>query len=324
MREASAGPRSTRRPLTGHSGASLTLIEAGGQTFVRKQARTADQSARLAAQCEKLRRAHEAGLPCPSVLASGTDGALFWFDMEYVPADSLAHTLISGREPDWRGLLPQIKMLPEMFSHTATGLIPADRFHAKLTSVAAACQKNAASAPAFARIAALVERLGSRDWAGVPESRCHGDFTLENILVRADGRATIIDFDVPEQSSWWLDIAKLFQDLAGHWCLRHFALSDPQGVDALNAQLALSRAAAHIAPVLTPMIPGGIARLRPFIAFHLLRTLPYAREPLMVSFVLRRIAAVLEDVETHPPALRPGEAGIAMPADKRIPPGGPL
>jgi hypothetical protein len=103
-----------------------------------------------------------------------------------------------------------------------------------------------------------------------------------------------IDFDVPEQSSWWLDVAKLLQDLSGHWCLRNLVLSDPEGIEALNAQLAMSRAAAEVAPLLADAIPGGVARLAPLVAFHLLRTLPYARNPLVVEYVLQRIGAVLE------------------------------
>jgi hypothetical protein len=105
----------------------------------------------------------------------------------------------------------------------------------------------------------------------------------------------LIDFDVPEQSSWWLDIAKLFQDLTGHWCLRHVVLADPESVEALNARLAMSRAAARIEKAVGPMIEGGIERLRPLIAFHLMRTLPYARDALIVDYVLQRAEAVLEN-----------------------------
>jgi tRNA A-37 threonylcarbamoyl transferase component Bud32 len=286
--------RFTRFALTGHSGAELTLIEADGETFVRKRARAPEQSARLRQQCDKLREAHAAGIACPAVYRTDDDGELFSFEMEFVPGDSLAHALLSGREPEWSVLLPQITGLTTRYCETGHGDIPANQFVAKLDAIAAGCTANPAAHDALAQIGQVVATLKERDWSGIPASQSHGDLTLENLLVRQDGHIVFIDFDVPEQSSWWLDIAKLFQDLTGHWCLRHLVLSDPEGIEALNAQLAMSRAAAGIAPLLAKAIPGGEGRLAPLIAFHLLRTLPYARQPLVVDYVLQRIGAVLE------------------------------
>ena len=286
--------RSARFSLTGHSGAELTLIEADGETYVRKRARAPEQSARLRQQCDKLRAAHDAGISCPAIYRSDDSGDRFSFDMEFVPGDSLAHALMSGREPDWHMLLPQIDGLTARYRDTGDGEIPAAQFVGKLDAIAAGCAANPAAQEELAGIEVMAAELKRRDWSGVPASQSHGDLTLENLLVQQDGRIVFIDFDVPEQSSWWLDIAKLFQDLTGHWCLRNLVLSDPEGIEALNAQLAMSRAAADIAPRLAEAIPGGIDRLAPLVAFHLMRTLPYARNPLVVEYVLQRIGAVLE------------------------------
>jgi aminoglycoside phosphotransferase len=286
--------RSARFALTGHSGAELTLIEADGETFVRKRARAPEQSARLREQCEKLREAHEVGIACPMVYRTDDSGELFSFDMEFVPGDSLAHALLSGREPDWKILLPQITGLTAHYRETRDGEIPASQFVIKLDAIAVGCAANPSAHDELTHICQVLEALKQHDWSGIPASRSHGDLTLENLLVRQDDHIVFIDFDLPEQSSWWLDIAKLFQDLTGHWCLRHLVLTDPEGIEALNAQLAMSRAATRIAPLLAEGIPGGIDRLAPLVAFHLMRTLPYARQPLVVDYVLQRIDAVLE------------------------------
>ena len=291
---ASTVRRASRFALTGHSGAELTLIEADGETFVRKRARAPEQSPRLRQQCDKLRQAHAAGISCPAVYRFDDSDGLFSFDMEFVPSDSLAHALISGREPDWGVLLPQITGLTARYHGTTQGDIPAPLFLAKLDAIATGCAVNEAAKEDLGRIGAAVAELKKRDWNGIPASQSHGDLTLENLLVQQDGRVVFIDFDVPEQSSWWLDVAKLFQDLTGHWCLRHLVLGDPEGIEALNAQLAMSRAVAGVASTLTEGIPGGTERLAPLVAFHLLRTLPYARNPLVVDYVLQRIGAVLD------------------------------
>lgn len=295
MAVAASTRRSARFALTGHSGAELTLIEVDGEIYVRKRARAPEQSARLRRQCDKLRAAHEAGVCCPAVYRTDDSDGIFSFDMEFVPGDSLAHALTSGREPEWSMLLPQITGLTARYRDTGEGEIPAPQFLEKLDAIAAGCTLNPAAQDDLARIDKAVATLKVRDWSGIPASQAHGDLTLENLLVRQDGRVVFIDFDVPEQSSWWLDVAKLLQDLSGHWCLRHLVLADPEGIEALNAQLAISRAAAGVAPMLAEGVPGGCARLAPLVAFHLLRTLPYARNPLVVDYVLQRIAAVLEN-----------------------------
>ena len=275
--------RSARFALTGHSGAELTLIETDGETFVRKRASAPEQSARLRQQCDKLQAAHAAGISCPAVYRTDDSDRHFSFDMEFIPGDSLAHAVTSGREPDWDTLLPQITDLTARYCATSDGEIPALQFVEKLDAVVAGCAANPAAHQDLTRIDDTVAALKEHNWSGLPASQSHGDLTFENLLVRQDGRVVFIDFDVPDQSSWWLDVAKLFQDLFGHWCLRHLVLADPEGIEALNAQLAMSRAAATVAVRLAETIPGGPDRLAPLVAFHLLRTLPYARNPFVVD-----------------------------------------
>ena len=42
------------------------------------------------------------------------------------------------------------------------------------------------------------------------------------------------------------------------------------------------------------MIPDAAARLPSLVVFHLLRTVPYARDPRIVAYVVRRMEAILE------------------------------
>jgi aminoglycoside phosphotransferase len=286
--------RFARRELTGHSGDTLCLIQMDDRSFVRKQAGSPARAKRLALQCEKLRHAHEHGIACPSVYRAGMSDGAFSFDMEFVPAESLAHSLMTGQDVDWKQLLLQLTALLKLYQASSGNPIPDASFVAKLDNIAANCRTNVATAHELLRIHDVVSRLKAFGWNDVPRSECHGDLTLENILLRQDGTAVFIDFDVPDQSSWWLDIAKLFQDLYGHWCLRDMVLSNPDRMAVLNAQLAMSRAASVIEPTLAGMVPGGMTRLRPLVAFHLLRTLPYAHSPLIVDYVLRRIATILD------------------------------
>lgn len=277
--------------LKGHSGAGLTLIE-GAQPIVRKQATRLEQNARLKDQCAKLQEAHKQGLSCPEIYKTGELEGLFFFDMEFIPGETLAHAIISGRQLDWSRLLPQIRRQIDHFAASETGIIAVESFLLKIRNILAACGANMVAAPYIARLGDQFERLAALDWTSIPSSECHGDLTLENILIRSDGQLVFLDFDVPEQSSWQLDIGKMYQDLFGHWCLRSLALEQVETFRMINAQMALARADAALAPI-TDLVPGGRARFAQLAAFHLARTLPYARDENIVRFVSQRLGHIL-------------------------------
>jgi aminoglycoside phosphotransferase (APT) family kinase protein len=282
-----------RRALVGFSGASLLLIERGDKTVVRKQAMRPDQSARLRAQCARLQSAAADGIPCPAVIDEGEELGRYWFEMEYVPGASLATVVVSGYDSDWVGMTAQIGALVQRFRGAATVLLPPRAFTDKLADIARRCAERPIVAPLLPAIERLAAELAGMDWEGIHDGPSHGDLTLENILRRPDGTLVFIDFDVPDQGSWLLDVGKLYQDVKGQWFLRRLALANPASVELLNAQLRIARVAALCDELFLPWVPGGRARVSQFAAFHLMRTLPYATDPHVPAFVLSRIAALL-------------------------------
>jgi aminoglycoside phosphotransferase len=286
------GPGGTRRALLGYSGADLTLIEHPAGALVRKQARRVEQNDRLRAQAAKLAWAQAAGLACPALRDTGTEAGLYWFEMDYVPGESLANGLISGRAIDWPRVAAQVLAILGRMQAAAGAAIEPAAFRLKLADIARRCAGPAALRPMIPRIERAVTAMCAMDWSGVPDSPCHGDMTLENMLLRSDGSVVFIDFDVPEPSSFVLDIGKLYQDLLGQWFLRQVALRDPDGVELLNARLNLARAAGHFDAALAALMPGQ-NRIGQLAAFHLLRTLPYATDAAVPGFVLGRVEALL-------------------------------
>ena len=55
--------------------------------------------------------------------------------------------------------------------------------------------------------------LENFNWSKIPKTPCHGDLTLENILITQDKKLYLIDFLDSFYNSWMIDIAKLLQDL---------------------------------------------------------------------------------------------------------------
>jgi tRNA A-37 threonylcarbamoyl transferase component Bud32 len=277
----------------GYSGVDLTLIEWPHRAVVRKQARHVAQSERLRQQARKLAWAHAAGFRCPAVRDDGIEDGLYWFDMDYIPGESLANGLISGRAIDWPKVVGQVAEVLLRFRAYADAMLDPATFVDKLADIRDRCAGRDVLRPLRQRLDGAVGALVRLDWTCVPGSASHGDMTLENILLRPDGSLTFIDFDVPQQSSFALDIGKIYQDLLGQWFLRHLVLRDSRAVDLLNARLNLARAALHFDAEFAAMLPGGAGRMRQFAAFHLMRTLPYAADSAVPGFVLDRVEALI-------------------------------
>lgn len=282
-----------RRPLAGFSGAVLTLIERQELTVVRKRARSSGQSERLRAQAEKLAMMHGRGIPSPALRDDGWEDGCYWFEMDYIVGESLAHAIISGRDLPWSRLAERLVSALETMSAGTTGELPAVSFETKLGTIVERCGRNEQLAACQTEIHTVAERMMVLDWSGIAGGPGHGDMTLENVLVTADNRLFFIDFDVPDIEAFALDAGKLYQDLYGLWLLRRLALAAPDGVELLNARLRLARIATRFDALLVPRIPGGRVRLARIAAYHLMRTLPYAADSAIPRFVLGRVATLL-------------------------------
>jgi tRNA A-37 threonylcarbamoyl transferase component Bud32 len=284
--------RRANRVLSGHSGVDVTLLESSGSWVVRKSSRRPDQNDRLRRQGEKLAEAAASGFPCPKVLDDGFREGLYYFDMEYIPGETLANAILTGRQVDWPQIIDQVLDRLIEFSKQESGIFSQSAFHEKLASIARACQKNITEPLTLLRIEKLTQQVADLKWDAVAISPCHGDLTFENIMIRQNGDLIFIDFDVPEHSSWMLDIGKMFQDMRGLWTLRHHIISRRKGVstpDASQARLTMEWLAELTLQRLETLRPGTGEMLDQFAVFHLLRTLPYSRDPEITGFVIGQV-----------------------------------
>lgn len=282
-------------PLKGHSGASVMLLQEGGVHIVRKTAGGPAQNQRLLGQAEKQRQLLYSGLPFPAVLQSGLDQELAFFDMEYVPGRTVANIVCEAAPFLTDAVLGALQRLFDLFRLTAGSSLDPGLFRQKIEQISAC--RSAAAAKHAKDVAAIAERLTRLSWEGIPRSECHGDLTLENILVSGNRRVVFIDCDDCFASSWWLDAAKLFQDAAGHWCLRHFHLAGDRGAAMLNAAEHLDALATQLHALVAAADRDLSDRLPQLTALHLFRTIPYAKDVRVVAFVLARISAVLDRAE---------------------------
>ena len=254
--------------------------------LVRKTAASPAANARLLAQAEKQRRLFMLGLPFPRVLAERTDAqGCAQFDMQYLPGRSLADAVNQAAAFDPVAVVKSVERMMWLFAPAAGLPLAPGLFLGKIHAIAA-------DASDEVRQAAL--RLSACNWHGVPESPCHGDLTLENMLITTAKTVAFIDCDQAWVSSYWLDFGKLFQDIEGHWCLRRlYAPEIPQSqrVNAIQKMEPLRRAFRALAARTDTVL---LERLPQLAALGLLRAVPYAKDPDTITFICKRIAHLLD------------------------------
>ena len=207
------------RVLKGHSGCSVSLCAANGRYFVRKLSASLQYNKRLRQQIDKQIRLMDV-IRVPHVLAQGHVDELLYFDMEFIAGQDFQSYALVRNLNDLSGLAERVMAAAKMLAATQQGVLDAGLFQAKLIDMGAQIRASPfypEQQPFLERMIAVLERA---DWSTIPRTQCHGDLTMENMLLMNDGSIAFIDtLDGPLESVW-LDIAKLRQDLLSGWSLR--------------------------------------------------------------------------------------------------------
>lgn len=207
--------------LGGHSGCHIFMIEEDdGRVFVRKISKDRAYNDRLKKQCEKQAAFSGDRIDAPEVYTSGyTEEGLFFFDMEYIQGITLSEYIKTMEIGKIRGLV-------EALVHS---MVPKQ-------NVEMTCEEEKRVEQIFLRkVEDLKKTLASRgdetihcalklleghSWKKFTPSACHGDMTLENIIIKSD-KLYFIDFLDSFYDAWLLDIGTLLQDIQVLWSYRH-------------------------------------------------------------------------------------------------------
>lgn len=177
--------------LGGHSGCRVQLIESNGENYVRKISSNAEYNERLKKQCKKQADFVSRAIHTPEVYASGYDAdGMFYFDMEYVRGITLAEymkTIEIGK------IAALIDVIVCGLIDMSEGGLKLDRsntktFERKVDNLAKKLSNR--GNPTVNRAMVM---LSNHDWRRFCVSSCHGDLTMENIIVKND-EIYLIDF----------------------------------------------------------------------------------------------------------------------------------
>jgi thiamine kinase-like enzyme len=124
-----------------------------------------------------------------------------------------------------------------------------------------------------------MDLLKRYDFSGIPESECHGDLTLQNIMI-SEEKIYLIDFLDSFFNSWVIDVAKILQDVDLHWSYRHFKMD-------ANLELRLLVAKEEIIKAVRIMPDGDkiLFDIYYILLLNILRIYPYAKDDETFSFL---------------------------------------
>lgn len=275
---AAVHPAEHVRTLTGHSGCDVSLCLEGDCYFVRKISGAPAYNHRLIRQIEKQITLSSV-IATPKVLRQGEQSGLVWFDMEYVQGHGFLSYAPLQSVARISAMTDQLAEPLRILGTTTTGTLDPSLFRLKLIELNASLPTSPFHHSHAAYLSGLMDALETYSWTGVPRSLCHGDLTVENMLMCDDGDVVFIDFLDGNLSSVWMDVAKLLQDLNSGWSLRS-VLWKGQTDPAARLLRTLTRyIAEEIEERMGDMFPLLGDHLDQLRALQALRVLPYVRSP---------------------------------------------
>lgn len=276
--------------LGGHSGCQIHLIENDdGNTFVRKISKDADYNNRLKAQSEKQAAFNGDFVKAPAVLNCGyTEDGLYFFDMEYIRGITLSEYIKTMEIGKVKGLVESLvdSLVPKAAVAYRAGEKPdaSQIFAKKLSDLRKTLSER--NNPVIERALTLLE---AHDWSKLTYSQCHGDMTLENIIVKND-RLYFIDFLDSFYDSWFLDIGTLLQDVQVMWSYRF------QETVSMNTVLRLIVFRDLLVDKIKSVNPEYVIEIYYSLLQKLIRIYPYTKDELTYRFLNEKTSLVIEDI----------------------------
>lgn len=275
--------------LGGHSGCQIFLMEDDdGQVFVRKISKDVDYNERLEVQSKKQESFLGDPIRAPRVLDHGyTDDGLYFFDMEYVQGVTLAEYIKTMEIGKVKGIVESLvsSIVPNTPVAVLENTVSVEAiFRKKISDLREKLEdKNNVV------INRSLDLLETHDWHKLTPSQCHGDMTLENIIVK-DDRLYFIDFLDSFYDSWFLDIGTLLQDVQVMWSYRF-----EKDVN-MNTVLRLIVFRDLLLNAIRKVNPDYVVEIYYSLLQKLIRIYPYTKDELTYNYLNEKTALVLADI----------------------------
>lgn len=271
--------------LGGHSGCKILLCEdANNDVFVRKISGNTDYNERLRLQAEKQIRYHSELIKVPKVLDQGTtkDG-FYYFDMEYINGITMAEYMKTIEVGKIRNLVRAIVRDVASVDKSDT-LVDENIFINKIFLL-----KKELSSQRNSIIDEALKILENHSWTSFPRSHCHGDLTLENIIVK-DSQLYLIDFLDSFCDSWILDISTLMQDVQTLWSYRFEEVN-------INTLIRLIVFRDILLDTVKDITPNECVEVYYVLLLKLIRIYPYTKDDRTYNFLNEKTRIIIDIIK---------------------------
>lgn len=259
--------------LIGHSGCYLHLTD---DNRVVKTSNTLAYNKRLELQAKKQSEFRNKLIKTPEILSQEYVAGFYSFTMNYIPGRTLAAKLTS--EP----IFDTIRYLDKLISFIQSNLDNQEGLEEKKVIL-----EKFKSIQTNHELPKYISKwiISVIDTIKIPKGYCHGDLTLENIIVFNDD-IYLIDFLDSYIMTPFQDVSKLFQEVYGLWSFRNNLQLNYLTVVRLNhikkriiSQLNLSRNDLITVDLLTVM--------------NFVRIIPYTKDEILKAKIILTIEKII-------------------------------
>lgn len=272
--------------LGGHSGCRILLCEADeNHIFVRKISSSIEYNKRLMIQVEKQKNYICESIRTPKVYGTGyTEDGLFYFDMEFIQGITLAEYIKSVEIGKVRNIVNCIvKNVVDIKENDNS--VNESVFLNKIESLEKEllCHNNET-------INAALYILKKHSWKKFIQSNCHGDLTLENIIVK-DNQLYLIDFLDSFYDCWIMDMSTLMQDVQTLWSYRR-----EEEIN-VNTVLRLIVFRDILLDEVKAVVGDDIIEVYYALLLKLIRIYPYTKDELTYNFLNDKTESIIKIIE---------------------------
>lgn len=259
--------------LKGHSGCFVDLISENNCLYVKKMSSNCAYNFRLKKQCLRQSKFKNTEyVKAPTIIKTGNVNGLFYFDMQYVQAKTLAEYTEYIETSEIKDfivrLFKSLYIADEKFNSVAQNI-----FEKKIWTLENCLNE-------YSHLRTSFKLLKDYDWSKIPKTPCHGDLTLENILITEDNEMYLIDFLDSFYSSWMIDVAKLLQDIELYWSFRYDEIS-------INRKLRLNFAKESLVNEILLLDNGEdkLVSIYHLLLLNIIRIFPYVKDNQTYNFL---------------------------------------
>lgn len=207
------------KKIFGNSGCEIKVYARNSKFSVLKKSTNKVNSNRLEKQFKKIKKFKKFSkkISIPKLYDYGRINNYFFYEMEFINGELLSEYLIASPFSDSIKIFDQIfEFIKKDKLNSFKNLENEKKILEKIDNLAFILQEK----KLYNKYKFIFKFLKKQNWSNIASSNCHGDLTLENIIIKKD-KIYLIDLSENFIDSYYLDYSKILFDFVSNWSFRN-------------------------------------------------------------------------------------------------------